>query len=73
LLNGDIYPLIDDQVPYSIGIETIGGDSDAMEFPSLNISSKGNVPSAYPQVFRFVFVLFLFSLPFTILDLLQLD
>jgi len=44
----------DRPVPYSFGIEMIGGESGAMEFPTLNISSRGNVPSRL-QVFRLRF------------------
>ena len=44
--------LSDGQVPYAIAIETIGGDPEAMAFPTLNISSKGVVPNKTPQIFR---------------------
>jgi len=44
----------DKPVPYSFGIEMIGGESGAMGFPTLNISSKGNVPQRL-QVFRLRF------------------
>jgi hypothetical protein len=42
----------DEQVPYAIGIETIGGDPEAMAFPTVNISAKGIVPNKTPQIFR---------------------
>lgn len=44
---------IDRQVPYSMGIE-LDGDRESMDLPTLNISSKGNVPRQ-PQVFRLSF------------------